>query len=221
MANRSLARPSRPDAGRFVMNSDSRSALRRRADLRLLPMPAETMSATSASHNRRHEHDDAQCRRDSLQWQQLRVVEMTALIYAAGLPDGSGRVVIAERGGRIRLEPIDGTFEATDFLNIATQVNTSGERGLLSIAFSPNFLVDRTFYVFFYPLSSNVTEIRKYTTTGSSYAEADAATADTILTIAQGSAGNHTGGTVFFDNAGRLLISLGDGGNTRHWLKIQ
>ena len=35
-----------------------------------------------------------------------------------------------------------------------------------------------------------------------------------ILTIPQPSAANHKGGTVFFDNAGRLLISLGDGGNT-------
>ncbi len=137
-------------------------------------------------------------------------------IYAAGLPDGSGRVVIVERAGRIRvLNPSTGNFETNDFLNIATQVNsTDGEKGLLSIAFSPNFVTDRTFYLHFNPTSANVTEIRKYQVLTTDYARADTSTADPILTVPQPSATNHKGGTVFFDNSGRLLISLGDGGNT-------
>jgi|JI10StandDraft_1071094.scaffolds.fasta_scaffold74010_3 glucose/arabinose dehydrogenase len=137
-------------------------------------------------------------------------------IYAAGLPDGSGRIVIVERAGRIRvLNPSTGNFETNDFLNIMTQVNsTDGEKGLLSIAFSPNFVTDRTFYLHFNPTSANVTEIRKYQVLTTDYAQADTSTADAILTVAQPSANNHKGGTVFFDNSGRLLISLGDGGNT-------
>lgn len=140
---------------------------------------------------------------------------MSAPIYAAGLPDGSGRVVIVERGGRIRvLNPATGTFDPTDFLNITSQVDTNGEKGLLSIAFSPNFVSDRTFYLHLNPLSSNISEIRKYVTLSTSYGQADTATADAILTVAQPSATNHKGGTVAFDNTGRLLISLGDGGST-------
>jgi glucose/arabinose dehydrogenase len=141
---------------------------------------------------------------------------MAAPIYAAGLPDGSGRIVVVERGGRIRvLNPTNGTFEAADFLNLpAGTVDTSGEKGLLSIAFSPNFVSDRTFYLHLNPMSANVTEIRKYQTLAGNLAQADTATADAILTIPQPSASNHKGGTLTFDNAGRLLISLGDGGNT-------
>jgi glucose/arabinose dehydrogenase len=140
---------------------------------------------------------------------------LSAPIYAAGLPDGSGRVVIVERAGRIRvLNPTTGNFETNDFLDITSQIDTSGEKGLLSIAFSPNFATDRTFYLHMNPSSSNVTEIRKYQVMSNNYARADASTADAILTIPQPSASNHKGGTVFFDNAGRLLISLGDGGNT-------
>ncbi|MDP3737633.1 MAG: PQQ-dependent sugar dehydrogenase [Hyphomonadaceae bacterium] len=140
---------------------------------------------------------------------------LSAPIYAAGLPDGTGRVAIVERGGRIRvLNPSTGAFEATDFLNISTQIDTSGEKGLLSIAFSPNFLSDRTVYLHMNPLASNTSEIRKYTTLTTNLAQADTATADPILSVAQPSAGNHKGGTVAFDAAGRLLISLGDGGNT-------
>lgn len=140
---------------------------------------------------------------------------MSAPIYAAGLPDGSGRVAIVERAGRIRvINPATGVFEANDFLNITSQVDTAGEKGLLSIAFSPNFVSDRTFYIHLNPTSANVTEIRKYQVMANNYAQADTSTADAILTVPQPSATNHKGGTVFFDNSGRLLISLGDGGNT-------
>ncbi len=144
-----------------------------------------------------------------------RVVSgMSGPIYAAGLPDGSGRVAIVERAGRIRvLNPATGAFEATDLLNISSEISTSGEKGLLSIAFSPNFLVDRTFYLHLNPSASSTTEIRKYTVQSANYAVADAASGDVILSVPQPSATNHKGGTVTFDKAGRLLISLGDGGS--------
>jgi glucose/arabinose dehydrogenase len=139
---------------------------------------------------------------------------MSAPIFAAGLPDGSGRIVVVERGGRIRvLNPTTGAFEATDFLNLTGSIDTSGEKGLLSIAFSPNFVSDRTFYLHLNPTSANVTEIRKYQTLATNLAQADTTTADAILTVQQPSATNHKGGTLFFDNSARLLISLGDGGS--------
>jgi glucose/arabinose dehydrogenase len=139
---------------------------------------------------------------------------MSAPIYAAGLPDGSGRVVIVERGGRIRvMNQSTGAFEATDFLNLTGSIDTSGEKGLLSIAFSPNFVSDRTFYLHLNPTSANITEIRKYQTLANNLAQADASTADAILSVQQPAATNHKGGTLSFDNSGRLLISLGDGGS--------
>jgi glucose/arabinose dehydrogenase len=140
---------------------------------------------------------------------------MSAPIFATGLPDGSGRIVVVERGGRIRvLNPATGAFEATDFLSLpAGSVNTDNERGLLSIAFSPNFISDRIFYLHLNPTSANVTEIRKYQVVASNLAQADTSSADAILTVPQPTAGNHKGGTLIFDNSGRLLISLGDGGS--------
>ena len=142
------------------------------------------------------------------------ITGLSAPIYATGLPDGSGRLVIVERAGRIRVvNPTTGAIDGTDFLNITSQVSTSGEKGLLSIAFSPNFLVDRTFYLHMNPSASSTTEIRKYTVSTTNYAQADAATGDVILSVPQPSATNHKGGTVVFDKSGRLLISLGDGGS--------
>lgn len=138
---------------------------------------------------------------------------MSQPIYAAGLPDGSGRVVIVERGGRIRvINPTTGAFDSTDFINLAG-IDTDGEKGLLSIAFSPIFVTDRTFYLQLHTTSANVSEIRKYQTLAGNLAQADTSTADAILTVPQPSATNHKGGTVFFDKSGRMLISLGDGGS--------
>ncbi len=140
---------------------------------------------------------------------------IAAPIYVTGLPDGTGRLAVVQRGGVIRIfNPSTGAFEATDLLNISSQVDTTGEKGLLAMAFSPNFVTDRTFYLHFNPTSANVTEIRKYQTQANNLAVADTATADAILTIPQPSASNHKGGTLTFDRQGRLLISLGDGGNT-------
>lgn len=140
---------------------------------------------------------------------------LNAPIYVAGLPDGTGRVVVVERGGRIRvMNPSTGAIAATDFLNITSQIDTVSEKGLLSIAFSPNFLNDRTFYIHMNPNSANVTEIRQYRTMANALDVADTSTANPILTIPQPATGNHKGGTVLFDLAGRLLISLGDGGGT-------
>lgn len=139
---------------------------------------------------------------------------LAAPIYVAGLPDGSGRVVVVLRGGIIRvMNPTTGTFEANDLLNIASQIDTNGEKGLLSIAFSPNFVSDRTFYLHLNPNSASATEIRKYRVMSDNYARADTTTADAILTIPQPSATNHKGGTLVFDTSGRMLISMGDGGS--------
>lgn len=135
-------------------------------------------------------------------------------VYVAGLPDGTGRIVVVDRTGIIRVvNPTTGAIDTTEFLNIFNETNDDGEQGLLSIAFSPNFLVDRTFYIHVNPDGPHVSEVRQYRTVPTSYAQADTSTSNPILTVPQPSQINHKGGTVFFDNAQRLLISLGDGGN--------
>jgi glucose/arabinose dehydrogenase len=142
---------------------------------------------------------------------------LNAPIYATGLPDGTGRVVVVERAGRIRvMDPNTGAISTTDFLDITSQIDTNGEKGLLAIAFSPNFLADRTFYLHMNPFSANVTEIRQYRVQAGNLAVTDTTTANPILSIPQPSASgfsNHKGGFLAFDNSGRLLIGLGDGGS--------
>ncbi len=132
-------------------------------------------------------------------------------LYLAGIP-GTDRVAVVEKGGRIRaLNPETGTIEGVDFLNVSTQVSIDGERGLLGLAFSPNFAADRTFYVNLTNLAGD-TEIRRYRMQTGSSLQADLSTADIILTIAQPFS-NHNAGWLGFANSGLLYIPMGDGGS--------
>lgn len=141
-------------------------------------------------------------------------------LYLAGIP-GTSQVVILEKGGRARLlDPDTGTIGGTDFLNLSGQLVTSGEGGLLGLAFSPDFETDRTVYL-------NVTasgalpgggaglrtEIRRYRTHANSLTQLDPATADVILTIPQPQ-DNHNAGWLGFGGDGLLYIPTGDGGGS-------
>ncbi len=140
---------------------------------------------------------------------------LNAPIFVTGLPDGSGRVVVVERAGRMRvLNPTTGAFQTDDFLNITSTIATDGEKGLLGLAFSPNYLADGALYVHANPRTANTTEIRQYLASLNNLSTIDSATVGNILSTPQPSATNHKGGTVAFDKSNRLLISLGDGGST-------
>ncbi len=97
-----------------------------------------------------------------------------------------------------------------------TQISTQGEKGLLAIACSPNFIVDRTPYLHMNPSTANTTDILQYRTLTTDLQRADTSTANTILVVQQpAGAGflNHKRGMLAFGALGRLLIGLGDGGS--------
>ena len=62
-------------------------------------------------------------------------------------PTNDNRLFVAQQTGTIRILNTNGTFEATDFLNITDRVNFNGEMGLLGLAFHPDFATNRYFYV--------------------------------------------------------------------------
>jgi glucose/arabinose dehydrogenase len=133
-------------------------------------------------------------------------------LFLTGLPDGSGRVLVVEKGGLIRLfNPANGSIAATPFLNVATQVSTDSERGLLGLALAPDFATSRTFYVNLTNLAGD-SEVRRYRTRADAPLETDPTSMDVILTFPQPFA-NHNGGWLAFDAAGLLLIASGDGGS--------
>ena len=132
-------------------------------------------------------------------------------VVAAG--DGSGRLYVLERAGRIRLVDPSSGLQAAPFLDIRSLVGSGyGEQGLLGLAFSPTYASDGRFYVDYTDDSSAtgntiVAEYRRIDAT-----HADPTSARILLRIQQPYQ-NHNGGQLAFGPDGDLYVGLGDGGS--------
>jgi glucose/arabinose dehydrogenase len=132
-------------------------------------------------------------------------------VFAADLSDGSGRMVVVQKGGLIRLfMPDIEAFAANNFLDLTGSTATDGEKGLLGIAFSPNFIEDRAFYIHYNPTATLAGVVLRLRTTAAF--DTVPAASETIISVSQPAGCCHRGGTIAFDRAGRLVINLGDGG---------
>ncbi|MFD1014992.1 PQQ-dependent sugar dehydrogenase [Winogradskyella rapida] len=140
-------------------------------------------------------------------------------LFASGLNnpvnikhDGSERLYVAERDGYIKVLQTDGNVEATPFLDIDAKVSDSGnERGLLGLAFHPNYTNNGYIYVNYINNSGN-TIIARYTRSLENELQADPNSELIILTITQPYS-NHNGGEMAFGADNYLYISTGDGGS--------
>ena len=122
--------------------------------------------------------------------------------------DGSGRLFILQKSGEVFV--FDGSaLLPTPFLDLSAQVATDSERGLLGLAFHPNFSVNGFFYVIYSDLNGDSILSRFSVSTDPNLA--DASTEVVLLTIPQPFA-NHNGGQLVFGPDGFLYVSLGDGG---------
>jgi glucose/arabinose dehydrogenase len=125
--------------------------------------------------------------------------------------DGSGRLFVVERGGRIRIVNPDGSVSAQPFLDISGRVLTNGlEQGLLGLVFHPEYATNGRFFVNYtrQPDGANlVVEFR----VSSDPDVADPATERALIGLAD-PAPNHNGGGLAFGPDGYLYIALGDGG---------
>ena len=125
--------------------------------------------------------------------------------------DGSGRLVVNERGGRIRVINPDGSVRGTDFVDLSDRVEAGGERGLLGVAFHPQFATNGRLFVHYSRKGDGATVISELTASGD-HATASAASERVIFTLSQPFA-NHNGGEIAFGPDGYLYIGLGDGGS--------
>lgn len=127
-------------------------------------------------------------------------------------PPGDSRLFIVEQGGAIKILNSNGTTNTTNFLTLTTAtISTGGERGLLGLAFHPNYATNGYFYVNYTNTSGN-TVIARYTVDSGNSNSANPASATILLTIAQPYS-NHNGGSIKFGPDGFLYIGMGDGGS--------
>jgi hypothetical protein len=125
-------------------------------------------------------------------------------------PDGDPRLFIVERAGRIRIVQ-SGNLLATPFLDLSARVSTAGERGLLSMAFDPQYASNGVFFIYFTDLNGDIA-IERFRVSAGDPDLADPASSLRILTIAHRDFANHNGGRVAFGPDGFLYIGTGDGG---------
>jgi glucose/arabinose dehydrogenase len=124
-------------------------------------------------------------------------------VFVAFAP-GDSRMFVLEQAGKIRTVQ-DGRLQPESFLDITALVGCCGERGLLGLAFHPQYAQNRLFFVNYTNKSGN-TVIAKYRASG--VADPDS---EILLTIDQPYS-NHNGGMVAFGPDGFLYIGMGDGG---------
>ena len=124
--------------------------------------------------------------------------------------DGTGRIFVAEQAGRIRIVK-DGALVERPFLDIRDRIRSGGERGLLGLAFHPDYPTDPRFFVDYTDLDGN-TVIAQFraSATDPDLAEPDG---ETILMHITQPYANHNGGAVEFGPDGMLFIGMGDGGS--------
>ncbi len=123
---------------------------------------------------------------------------------------GDERLFVVERTGTIRLLADDTVLE-TPFLDLTSQVGSdASERGLLGLAFAPNYAESGLFYVYYTDLNGDTVVSRFQVSDDPNVA--DAGSEEIVLTQPQ-PYWNHNGGMLAFGSDNYLYIGLGDGGS--------
>jgi glucose/arabinose dehydrogenase len=122
-------------------------------------------------------------------------------------PDG--RVFVCLQGGQLRVIK-DGALLATPFLTLTP--DSSGERGLLGIAFDPSFQTNNFIYVYYTATTTpRHNRVSRFTANG------DVAVAGSEVAILDldnlSSATNHNGGAIHFGPDGKLYVAVGENAN--------
>lgn len=123
-------------------------------------------------------------------------------------PAGDARLFVVEQPGRIRVVE-NGSLLPTPFLDITDRVGSGGERGLLSVAFHPQYASNGLFFVNYTDRAGD-TRVERYRVSADRN-RADPASARLVIGIDQPYA-NHNGGLVAFGPDGKLYVGMGDGG---------
>src|SRR4051812_9348724 len=130
-------------------------------------------------------------------------------------PPGDPRLFVVERGGTIQVLH-DGT--STQFLDISARTTNDGERGLLSMAFDPNYASNGLFYVDYTGDGTDSGGLLGDIHIDEFHVSPDPNVADqaslrNVMTIGHSSASNHNGGQLQFGKDGLLYISVGEAGD--------
>ncbi len=130
-------------------------------------------------------------------------------LMLTGAP-GDPRLFVIEQDGRVRVIK-DGQVLPTPFLDVVSSVLSGGERGLLGIAFHPDFRQNDRFYLHFARRPDGDHVIAEFLASPGADTALPASRRD--LMVFDDPYSNHNGGMIEFGNDGMLYIAIGDGGS--------
>lgn len=142
---------------------------------------------------------------------------LSAPLLLTNAKDGTDRVFVVEQGGVIKVvQP--GSTTPTVFLDIQARVLDGGERGLLGLAFHPNYPTNGRFFVYYTRDSAVAADdgdivISEFRVSAGNMNVADPNSEIPLLSIEHTQFGNHNGGMMEFGPDGFLYASTGDGGS--------
>lgn len=130
-----------------------------------------------------------------------------------GAPVGDDRLFVVEKAGQIKIVQ-NGVVQATPFLDIRSLVNSAGERGLLGLAFEPDFATSGQFYVNYINTAFD-TVVARFTISANP-SIANIGSLQPLITIAQPPESNHKAGWIGFrpGDGENLYVATGDGGGS-------
>jgi len=127
--------------------------------------------------------------------------------------DGSGRLLITEKAGTVRVYHPDTGLAAEPLLDISDRVDVSGnERGLLGITAAADFADAPALYVAYTSLPDGALTLSRFALDAPDQQPVSAGTEQVLLTAPHAEFSNHNGGQLAFGPDGYLYWSLGDGG---------
>jgi glucose/arabinose dehydrogenase len=134
----------------------------------------------------------------------VKGLEQPVFLTHAG--DKSGRLFVLEQAGRIRIIQ-NGKLQPTPLLDWSSHIRSGGERGLLGLAFHPNFSKNQRLFINYTRAGDGATVVAKIQLSATSPPK------ETILMVIPQPYSNHNGGMIAFGPDGFLYIGTGDGGS--------
>lgn len=126
--------------------------------------------------------------------------------------DGSGRFFLVLKAGGVRVYSKTFSLIGTFLTDTVVSANAN-ERGLLSMAFHPDFINNGLFYTYYTNANGDL-EMARYKISSNNPNVADTSTRKILITIPHPTNNNHNGGELHFGKDGYLYLSTGDGGGS-------